>query len=186
MIPEPSVSPDGHLLAEPTAEGMAFRPVRRWVVRRVVALLALGALGLAAAFVVAALNWTIPGGPPVWFLATSAAIIGFAGLAAGAHSWMFRATPLVVLRTGRVSYGPRVLLEPGAARRLRIERIPDSEGELSFSVVADNRWGPVVRIETAYLQTFSTEAAANWFAAQLAGVIGAEVVSNESTTASLG
>ena len=181
MIPEPTavtsiVSPDGWIIASETPEGLSFRPAPRWVVQRVVAMLAFGTLTPLVVIIAAAQYWAEPDGPPLWFVATCAAITSATGLAAGAYFWRFKATPLIAERSGRVTYGSRVLLEPGATRRLHIERRSDSEGADSFTVVSENRWGPVVRIETPYLDVFCTHATAYWFAAQLGSVIGAEVI----------
>ena len=123
--------------------------------------------------------WAGSAGPPLWFVEACATIGGVAVLVAGAYFWRFKATPLIAQRSGRVAYGSQVLLEPGATRRLHIERLVDPEGADCFTVVSENRWGPLVRIETPYLDEFCTHAAAHWFAAQLGGVIGAEVIPAE-------
>jgi hypothetical protein len=139
-------------------------------------MLALGILAPILVLAVASSFWRGQTGPPLWFVWTGATIFGVIGLSAGAYFWRFKATPLTAERSGRVAYGWRTLLEPGATRRLHLERIGDSEGPDRFAVVAENCWGPSVRIETPYLDTFGTPEAAYWFATRLGGVIGADVV----------
>lgn len=171
-----TVSPDGRVTVCDTPDGVAFRPAPRWSVGRAVAMLAVGVLAPLALIAVAATWRGEPAAPPFWFVVTCAAITGVGGVAASVHLWRVKATPLVAQRNGRLTYGSHVLLEPGASRRVRVERVRDPEGEDSFAVVCDNRWGPVVRVETPGLADFRTHAAARWFAARLAGVLGAEVV----------
>ncbi|HQR41228.1 MAG TPA: hypothetical protein PLX97_01060, partial [Gemmatales bacterium] len=156
-----------------------FRPAHRWVVQQVVAMLAFGILTPLVVIIVAAHYGAEPDGPPWWFVVTCATITGFAGFAAAAYFWWHKATPLIVQRSGRIAYGSRVLLEPGATRRLYIERHSDSEGTDSFTVVSENRWGSVVRIETPYLDAYDTHTSAYWFATQLGSIIGVEVVPAE-------
>ena len=144
MVSEPTaavpiVSPDGWLIVSETPEGLAFRPAHRWVTQRVVVMFAFGILLPLDVTILATDFWVDPAGLPLWFAVTCATVFGGAGLAAGAYFWRFKAVPLIAQRSGRVAYGSRVLLEPGATRRLHIERINNSENPDRFTVVAENR-----------------------------------------------
>ncbi len=172
----PIASPDGRIVASETPEGVEFRPAHRRLVQCVVAIPALGILMPVVVTTLAADSWAESAGPPLWFTVTCAMVFGGAGLAAGAYFWRFKAVPLVAQRSGRVTHGSRIFLEPGATRRLYVERVEDSDGPDHFAVVSENRWGRLVRFDTPYTDVFGTHDAACWFAARLGGVIGAEVV----------
>jgi hypothetical protein len=80
-------------------------------------------------------------------------------------------TPILVEPTGRVLYGTRVLLDVGANPHFHIEtRETGGEGVpvMSYSVVATNRWGPLVRFPGPWFDEFEELGVADWFAEQLA------------------
>jgi hypothetical protein len=176
-IDPPPVCPGGLIVLERTPSGVAFRPSRGRGAR---AGRAGGATAVACPLVLAGGGYFF--GPP-W--ATSAG--GLLALAVGgafvsgcvaigmARYRTSAATPLLAEWTGRVSYGPRVLLEPGARPRFSVEeRRPDAEerSRPTYRVVASNRWGPVVRFPDPWFDEFDDWAAAEWFARRLAAVVG--------------
>lgn len=173
-----ALSPDGSLSVEVTSKGSVFRATKAKVARarRSIVLFAFMLPMLLALW----LGGFLPLAPlfeqhPVGSLLMGLIIAILAGLAALAWYHAAGGKPLVAEPDGRVSYGDKVLLEPGAMPRLYIERVTDPEDRDWFRVASSNRWGPVVRFSVPDFDSFETREEAEWFARHLSQAIGAVI-----------
>jgi len=156
---------------------LAFRPTQPTVARK--ARLLLVCAVACPPFLVGAAWFALPGwADPATFLTGIAAfglLLSGAIVAGAVQARSAGTVPLLAEPSGRVTYGERVLLEGGAARRVYVERQHDTDHGDWFRVVASNRWGPLVLFEVPYFERFDSRETATWFARQLGEAIGAEV-----------
>lgn len=172
------LSPDDSLSVEISSTGSVFRATKAKVAkaRRSIVLFAF----MLPMLLVLWLGGFLPLAPlfeqhPVGFLLMGLIITILAILAGLAWYYAAGGKPLVADANGRVSYGDKVLLEPGAMPRLYIERVTDPEDRDWFRVASSNRWGPVVRFSVPDFDSFETREEAEWFARQLSQAIGAVI-----------
>lgn len=177
----PLACPHGSIVMESTPYGVIFRPSPKRIASLVRLLFI---FAFCFPLILAALVILFEG-RMLHSIGGVVSLVAFGLLVTGSAfgaAWSCRNSPvipLIVEPTGRVLYRTKVLLEVGANPSFYIEsRDGGGEGDsvMYYSVVASNRWGPLVGFPSPWFDEFDDPAVALWFARQLEAAVRSQIL----------